>query len=154
MDLTNQYLVFTIDEQRYALGLSGVEKVIRAVQLDPLPEGQEMLLGVINMQGQIIPVLDIRKKFYLPHSEMDISDRIVISRTSKTTFAFIVDTVQGVVEIPKEEVREAQKIFPNLEQYIDGVGKLHDDTVLIYNVDNLLSVQDVKDMSQMLKDQD
>lgn len=154
MDLTNQYLVFTIDEQRYALGLSGVEKVIRAVQFDPLPEGQEMLLGVINMQGQIIPVLNIRKKFYLPHSEMDISDRIVISRTSKTTFAFIVDTVQGVVEIPKEEVREAQKIFPNLEQYIDGVGKLQDDTVLIYNVDNLLSVQDVKKLSQMLKDQD
>ena len=78
MDLADQYLIFTLDKQRYAMGLEGVEKVIRAVEMNTLPEGQDLLLGLINMQGKIIPVLNIRKHFYLPQREMEINDRIII----------------------------------------------------------------------------
>jgi purine-binding chemotaxis protein CheW len=152
MNLTDQYLIFTLDEQRYAMGLSGVEKVIRAVEMNTLPEGQDLILGLINMQGKIIPVINIRKHFYLPSREMDISDRIIISNASELVVAFVVDTVEGVVEIPKERVNEAQKIFPKLERYIEGVGKLNEDTVLIYNVENLLSTQDVDKLKDVVEE--
>jgi purine-binding chemotaxis protein CheW len=152
MNLTDQYLIFILDEQRYAMGLSRVEKVIRAVEMNILPEGQDIILGLINMQGKIIPVINIRKHFYLPSSELKISNRIIISNTSKLTVAFVVDTVEGVVEIPKERVNEAQKIFPKLEQYIEGVGKLNEDTVLIYNVENLLSTQDVNKLKDVVEE--
>lgn len=152
MNLTDQYLIFTLDDQRYAMGLSGVEKVIRAVEMNTLPEGQDLILGLINMQGKIIPVINIRKHFYLPSREMDISDRIIISHASDLTVAFVVDTVEGVVEIPKERVNEAQKIFPRLEQYIESVGKLNEDTVLIYNVENLLSTQDVDKLKDVVEE--
>ncbi|MGA1840466.1 MAG: chemotaxis protein CheW [bacterium] len=152
MNLTDQYLIFTLDEQRYAMGLSGVEKVIRAVEMNILPESQDLILGLINMQGKIIPVINIRKHFYLPPSELEISNRIIISNTSKLTVAFVVDTVEGVVEIPKDRVNEAQKIFPKLEQYIEGVGKLNEDTVLIYNVENLLSTQDVNKLKDVVEE--
>jgi purine-binding chemotaxis protein CheW len=152
MNLTDQYLIFTLDEQRYAMGLSGVEKVIRAVEMNILPESQDLVLGLINMQGKIIPVINIRKHFYLPLRELDISNRIIISNTSELTVAFVVDTVEGVVEIPKERVNEAQKIFPKLEQYIEGVGKLKEDTVLIYNVENLLSTKDVNKLKDVVEE--
>lgn len=151
MNLADQYLIFTLDKQRYAMGLEGVEKVIRAVEMNTLPEGQDLLLGLINMQGTIIPVLNIRKHFYLPQREMEINDRIIISNASELTVAFIVDTVEGVVEIPEKQVDKSKKIFPKLDQYIDGVGKLKDNTVLIYNMNNLLlTKQDIDQLKDVV----
>jgi purine-binding chemotaxis protein CheW len=151
MNLADQYLIFTLDKQRYAMGLEGVEKVLRAVEMNTLPEGQDLLLGLINMQGTIIPVLNIRKHFYLPQREMEINDRIIISNASELTVAFIVDTVEGVVEIPKKQVDKSKKIFPKLDQYIDGVGKLKDNTVLIYNMNNLLlTEQDIDQLKDVV----
>ena len=80
MNLADQYLIFILDQKRFALGLSGVDKVIRAVELNPLPDNQDLLLGLINMQGRIIPILNIRKHFYLPSREIDVSDRIIYLR--------------------------------------------------------------------------
>ena len=151
MNLADQYLIFTLEKQRFALGLSGVDKVIRSVEVSPLPENQDLLLGLINMQGQILPVLNIRRHFSLPSREIDINDRIIISHTSDIMVAFIVDTVEGVVEISKKQVNKAKKIFPRLEDYIESVGKLKDDTVLIYNLDNFLSTKDVDQLKNVVK---
>jgi len=151
MNLADQYLIFILDQKRFALGLSGVDKVIRAVELNPLPENQDLLLGLINMQGRIIPILNIRKHFYLPSREIDVSDRIIISHISGLKLAFVVDAVEGVVEITKKQVDKAKKIFPKLENFIEGVGKLKDDTVLIYNIDNFLSDQDKDQLKNAVK---
>ncbi len=62
----NLYIVFTLDEQRYALHLSAVERVICVVEITPLPKAPEIVLGIINVGGQIIPVIDMRKRFRLP----------------------------------------------------------------------------------------
>jgi purine-binding chemotaxis protein CheW len=151
MNLSDQYLIFILDEKRYAMGLPSVEKVIRAVEMNTLPEGQDLLLGLINMQGRIIPVINIRKHLYLHPHEMDINDRIIISRAFELTVAFIVDAVEGVIEIPKKQVDKARNIFPRLEQYIEGVGKLKDNTILIYNMDNVLSSQDMDKIKETVE---
>ena len=59
----DQIVVFALDEPRYALPLSAVERVVRAVEITPLPKAPEIVLGVINMQGQVVPAVDIRKRF-------------------------------------------------------------------------------------------
>jgi len=143
MHLEDQYLIFTLDTKRYAMGLTCIQKVIRAVAIHSLPEGQDILLGLLNMQGTIIPVIDIRRHFSLPSRELDLGDRIIISHASGLSIAFVADTVEGVVEIPENHVDKAQTIFPNLDHVIDGVGKLKDNTVLIYSLDNLLSTRDI-----------
>ncbi|MBF8302857.1 MAG: cheW40H-4 [Candidatus Dadabacteria bacterium] len=63
MDKLNQLVVLTLDEQRYALHLSAVERIVRVVEVTPLPKAPEIVLGVVNVQGQIIPVINIRKRF-------------------------------------------------------------------------------------------
>ena len=152
MNLVDQYLVFTLDKQRYAMGLSGVEKVIRAVEMNALPEAQDLLLGLINMQGKIIPVVNIRKHFYLPIREMELNDRIIISHAFELTVAFIVDTVEGVVEIPQKQVDRSKKIFPKLDQYIEGVGKLKDSNVLIYNLNNMLLAHNINQLKDVVEE--
>ena len=144
MGMSSQYFVFGLEDQRYALSLATVLKVIRAVELTSLPEAPENLLGLINLGGEIIPVLDMRKRFHLPNREIDLNDRIIICKGSARTIAFVADMVEGVVEFASEEVDEAVHILPKMEDYIEGVGKLNDDTVLIYDLDRLFSIEEIE----------
>ena len=144
MGISPQYFVFGLEDQRYALALAAVLKVIRAVELTSLPEAPENVVGLLNLGGEIIPVLDIRKRFHLPNREIDLNDRIIICKGAARTIAFVADVVEGVVEFGIEEVDEAVHILPEMEHYIEGVGKLNDDTVLIYDLDRLFSIQEIE----------
>jgi len=144
---SSHYLVFTLEDQRYALGLEAVERVVRAVELTSVPEAPEILVGLINIRGKIVPVLDIRRRFHLPPRDMEIKDRIIVSRTSSKTIAVIADTIEGVAEFAQEEIHEARKILPDMEGYVEGVGKLNDDTVLIYDINKLFSINEIQELT-------
>ncbi|HDZ91045.1 MAG: purine-binding chemotaxis protein CheW [Deltaproteobacteria bacterium] len=144
MGTPSHYFVFSLDGQRYALTLAAVQKVIRAVQITPMPDAPEGVLGVINMGGHIIPVLDLRKRLHLPDREMALNDRIVICKGFSRKMAFVVDLVEGVVEFAPEELDEAVQILPNMEHFIEGIGKLNEDVVLIYDLDRLFSIEEVE----------
>ena len=95
MKTQDQYLVFTIDEERYAMALSAVEKVIRTVELTSLPKAPEFLLGLINMKGKAIPVLDIRKRYNLPDREIRLDDRMR-PKTNKNSNANLDNSFMGL----------------------------------------------------------
>ena len=82
-----------------------------------------IILGVINVQGQIIPVFDIRKRFRLPERELRLSNQLIIAAASKRTVGIIVDTVTGVIEQAPDRTFAAEQIFPGLG-YVAGVAKL------------------------------
>jgi purine-binding chemotaxis protein CheW len=63
VDKLNQLVVLTLDEQRYALHLSAVERIVRMVEITPLPKAPQIVLGVVNVQGRIVPIVNIRKRF-------------------------------------------------------------------------------------------
>jgi purine-binding chemotaxis protein CheW len=79
---SDQYVVFTLDEQRYALYLHAVVRVVRIVEITPLPQTPEVIRGVVNVQGQVIPVVDIRKRFQLPEREPELGDQLIIANTA------------------------------------------------------------------------
>lgn len=140
-----QIVLFTLDEPRYALDLSTVERVIRAVEITPLPKAPEIVLGVINMKGKIIPVIDVRKRFRLASREMKLDDRFIVARTSRRAVALAADSVVGIRELGNREVVSAEEALP-FAAYIQGVAKLEGDLVLIYDLDQFLSL----DEEQML----
>ena len=83
MNKSNQLVVFLLNEQRYALYLPVVERVVSAVEVTPLPKAPDIVLGVINMQGKVIPVVNIRRRFGLPERQIDLSDQFIIANTTK-----------------------------------------------------------------------
>ncbi len=85
---------FLLDDQRYALHLDVVERVIPAVEITPLPKAPEIVLGLINIRGKIIPVLNIRRRFRLPDRETELTDHFIIANTSKRTVALPADIGQ------------------------------------------------------------
>jgi len=150
MEEAEQLLVFTLDEQRYALHLSAVERVVRVIEITPLPKAPEIVLGVINMHGRIIPVVDTRKRFRLRECEIGLSDQLIIANTDTRPVALIVDSVTGVTEQSKDRIVQAEKIVPGTE-YVEGVLKLDDGMVLIHDLDGFLSLKEEKALERAMR---
>ena len=138
---TGQLVVFGLDVQQYALRLSAVEQIVRVVEITSLPKAPDIILGVINIHGRIVPVYDIRARFRLTNREALLSDHLIVAHTKKRAVALAVDKVTGVVARAHEDVTEAQRISPNLE-YIEGVVKLEDGLVFIHDLDTFLSLEE------------
>ena len=79
MEKLNQLVVFFLNEQKYALYLPAVERVVSAIEVTPLPQAPDNVLGIINVMGKVIPVVNIRKRFGLPEREIDLSDQFIIA---------------------------------------------------------------------------
>lgn len=142
-------VVFALERQRYALPLAAAQAVARAVEVTPLPKAPAIVLGVINVRGQIIPVLNIRQRFGLPQREIDLSDQFIIARTAKRAVALVVDTVVGVLTRPSESVIAPEAIVPGLD-YVQGVVKLDDDLIFIHDLDTFLSLDEENALEEAL----
>lgn len=150
MNSLPELVVFTLDEQRYALHLAAVERVVRAVEITPLPKAPEIVLGMINAQGRIVPVVNARKRFRLPEREVELSDQFIIARTSRRTVALVVDAVNDVVPCTEAQVVAAEKILPGLE-HVEGILKLPDGMIFVHDLDQFLSLDEEQALAKATK---
>ena len=147
MNKLTHLVSLVLDEHRYALPLNQVERVIPSIEITPLPYAPEIIAGVINFLGRIIPIVNIRKRFRLPERDITLDDQIIISKTTARPVALVVDQVIGVIEIPVAAVTNAEKILPGMK-YTEGVIKLEDGMILIHDLDGFLSLEEVKKLNQ------
>ena len=141
MNQVHQLVVFTLDEQRYAVPLSTVERIVRLVEITSVPHTPEIVLGVINVQGRILPVVNIRRRFRLPARELHPSDHLLIARTSKRMVALVVDAVSEVVTLLAQQIVIREKFLAH-SGYIAGVVKRPDGLILIHDLDEFLSLEE------------
>ncbi len=146
----DQILVFTLDELSYALLLPTVLRVIHAVEVRRLPKAPEIISGIINIQGQIIPVADIRKRFGLAEREIELDDRMIIADTAKRKVALFVDAVTGIKDLATRQFVNSKEALPFAE-YIRGVAKVDDELILIYDLEQFLSLDEEKELEHALK---
>lgn len=146
----NQFLGFSLEENQYALRLSVVDKTVRVVEVTPLPKGPEIVCGIVNVHGVILPVVNIRKRFGLPERAIHLSDQLIIAHTPSRPVALIVDAVSGVVERREQELIAAEKILPGLE-YIEGVVKFKDGMILIHDLNKFLSLEEERALNEAMK---
>ncbi|MBI5797172.1 MAG: purine-binding chemotaxis protein CheW [Planctomycetes bacterium] len=150
MNDSTQLVTFTLDNCKFALPLPQVERIVNVVEITPLPKAPEVVIGVVNVRGRIIPVVDIRKRFCLPKREMNLNNKFILSHTSKRSVGIIVDSVTGVIESSKKEVVTPEKILPGIE-YLEGVVKLEDGLTLIHNIDSFLSLEEEKTLDDAMR---
>ncbi len=129
-------LVFHIDDRRYSVHLEAVERVVRAVEITPLPDAPEDILGVINVYGRIVPVLNVRKRLGLPGKEMELNDQLIIAHTSKWPLALLVDSVSGVLDYPVSQEVPISEILPDGFE-AEGVVKLEEGLAFIEDLELL-----------------
>lgn len=144
-----QLVVFSLGEQRHALPLGTVERIVRAVEVTPLPDAPEIVLGVMDMAGRVLPVLSLRRRFGMPEREVSPENQFLIAWTGHRTVALVVDEAQGVIERPDTEIVGADQIVPGLE-HIQGVVKLEDGLVLICDLGKFLSLGEARDLADAM----
>jgi purine-binding chemotaxis protein CheW len=145
----HQLVMFVLDDVAYALRLAAVERVARMASVTPLPKAPEIVMGIVNVRGRIIPVFDIRRRFRLPAREFAVTDQLVIVRTARRAAAVAADAVTGVREYSDEAVVKAEHVLPGLE-YVEGVAKLADGLVLIHDLDKFLSLEEEESLHRAL----
>jgi purine-binding chemotaxis protein CheW len=149
MDPTAQLVVFSLDERRYALDLAAVERVLPAVEIEALPQSPAIVLGIINVQGRVVPVIDLRRRFRLPERELSLSDRFILARAGKRPVALVVDSVAGVLNLSQAQTIPADTILPALE-YVEGVVKTADGLLLIHDLETFLSLDEANSLDTAL----
>jgi purine-binding chemotaxis protein CheW len=147
---TDQIVVFTLDELLYALPLHTVIRVIHSMEIRHLPKAPEIISGIINVQGQIIPVIDIRKRFGLKRREIDLEDRFIIADTGRRQVAFLADTVTSIRDLAPGQQEQAEESLPFAE-YLGGVAKIDNELILIYDLEQFLNLDEERVLEQVLK---
>ena len=143
LTLADHFVVFTLDQLNFALPVSIVDRIVRTVKITPVPGTPVSILGVINVQGKIIPVFNIRRIFGLPDRELKLIDQLIIARTSEHTISFVTDMVTGITNRLEQKTIPADKIFPGLEKIIEGLVFFEDGMILIYNLEKLFTLENV-----------
>lgn len=139
---SDSLVVFRIGEQMFAIGVAVVERVLRAVEIAPLPDAPRGVRGVINLQGRIVPVFDLWLRFGQSGRELSASDHLLIARTHSRTVALLVDSVVDVVVRSAAQVTPASEILAGPASSISGVLKLDGGLVLVHDVERFLSIED------------
>jgi purine-binding chemotaxis protein CheW len=141
MDKIKQFILFKIEGQSFVVHLESVLRIVRAVSVTPFPNMPDVIEGVMNMQGEVIPVVNLRKRFNFPSRPIEPDDHFIIVKTVRRTVAILVDEVTDIIDSSDEKVVENKMILPGMEQ-IEGVVKTDQEMIMIQDLERLLSLEE------------
>lgn len=142
-------VAFVIDGQRYAVALQAVERVLPMVAVSPLPDGPAVALGVINVHGTIVPVVDVRRRFGFPAREPGVSAHLLVARAGRRTLALAADEVVGVVAAAAGSVVPPEALLPGIGR-VAGVVALSDGLLFIHDLDAFLAPDEERRLTEAL----
>ncbi|MCI0407903.1 MAG: chemotaxis protein CheW [Acidobacteria bacterium] len=145
-----QLVLFVIEGQRYALPLSTVERVLPMVAVSPLPQAPPVVLGVINVHGRVIPVLDLRRRFGLSPHDYGLIANLLLVWTARRTLALPVDEVVGVQEVSEAAVTPPHAILPGIG-HVAGIVPLTDGLLFIHDLEACLSLDEEQRLTTALQ---
>ena len=131
------WVSFEVDRRSYAIPVSAVTRVVRAVSLTPVPHGPDLLLGLLDLHGRILPVLNLRRRLGLSDQPLKPSDRLMVVRAGERELAMPVDAVHGVVAVDLSAVTGGEAILEGLQLTATLAGGAQ--LVLMYEPELLLA---------------
>ena len=137
-----QYLTFKIANENYGLELTQAKEIIKPPKVTNVPNTEESIQGVINLRGQVIPVIDMITKLGLNEKEKEgykNEKRIVVINIKEILIGLYVDNVKEVVKLSDNEIEDVQETKKGIRQeYIKGVSTTRESLIIIIDLDNLL----------------
>lgn len=142
---TNQFLTFMLGEEEYGIDILNVQEIRSWESATSIPNTPDYVLGVINLRGLVVPIIDLRKRFAMSKAEFGPATIIVIvklldhSKTSKT-IGMVVDEVSDVYNISGEDIGEMPDLGSVVgTEFIKGVANVNEKMVIILNIDSLIN---------------
>lgn len=154
-----QYLTFVIEDKLFAFDVLKTREVLSLVSITPIPGTPAHMIGVLNLRGSVVPVIDLRRKFGLTETPYTENTAIIIVESNYGDEIIIVgalvDAVKGVKVFEKNQIEPPPKIGMKLNlDMIHAIGKTEKDFTLILNIDKVLSDEDVTMARELFENAD
>ena len=150
MEKDLQVVGFRIGGETYGVHISAVREVVRVPEITPVPNAPEMIEGVINLRGKIIPVMDLRKRFKQGEIQVDKKNRILVVELHSRLLGLIVNSASEVLKIPPSEIEAPGNMFSEGESgYVTGVGKLNGRLIILLDIAKLLQRPEYKRLEEV-----
>ncbi|MEA2781505.1 MAG: purine-binding chemotaxis protein CheW [Rhodospirillaceae bacterium] len=143
-------VLFDVADRRFALDLRRVDRIIPMVEITPLPDAPRVAAGIINLHGEILPVLDVRQRLGLAAVAPRVTDLLLIARTSRRTVAISIDSVSGTEEFNERLVTPVDSILPE-SGYVEGVVATAGGALLIQDIDRFMSLTEERRLGSALE---
>ena len=138
MDDVVQLVGFMIGDEEFSVPILSIQEIIKPIEWTRVPRTPEYVLGVFNLRGTVIPLIDLRKKFGLQSEKMTDNTRFMVMKNHSETAGFVIDRLTEAIRLKKHEIGPAPETAMQEKTMIEGVGKQDDKILTILKVDKLL----------------
>lgn len=153
--LKGKYLTFFANQQLFGIPIAEVVQIIGMQQITPVPEFPEYAKGIINLRGNIIPIIDVRCRFHMQEIPYDEHTCIIVTNIRDLYIGFVVDTVDEVTTIDDGEISPPPKVSADYSNaYLTGIGKCAGKVVLLLDAQKILSDSVIESLSGVNTEED
>ncbi len=154
-----QYLTFKLKDEIFGVDVAQVREILDYIKITKVPQTPNFMCGVINLRGNVVPVVDMRLKFGLEKTETTVNTCIIVVEVDiqgeNTILGALVDSVQEVFELAPKDIEPAPKIGTKLKtDFIKGMGKSDDNFIILLNIDKVFSSEEFLIVKQIKEDSD
>ncbi|GAA0538168.1 MULTISPECIES: chemotaxis protein CheW [Rheinheimera] len=149
-DTVLQWVTFKLQEETYGINVMQVQEVLRYTEIAPVPGSPDYVLGIINLRGNVVTVIDTRSRFGLEPAEVTENSRIVIIEAEKQVIGILVDSVAEVVYLKSSEIDTAPNVgTEESARFIQGVSNREGELLILVDLNKLLSDEEWEEISSI-----
>ena len=150
--ITKQYLTFNLDKEHYAIDVSNIREVLEFQTVSIIPGMPAYMRGIINLRGNVVPVIDLKMKFGLGKTEKKTDTSVIVTEIklsdSEIVMGLLTDSVSEVVDMEADQVEPAPNIGTAIDSsFIQGMGKKGDEFIILLNINKVLSSDELSELT-------
>jgi purine-binding chemotaxis protein CheW len=147
MSDSTQVVSFKLGPEEYGVDIAQVQEINRMVTVTNVPRAPAFMEGVINLRGQLIPIIDLRTRFGMPRAEHTKNTRIVVTEVGTKRVGMVVDSVSEVLRLPLDAIEPAPDMISGVDtEYIRGVGKMNDRLIILLDLAKVVTNSERRDL--------
>lgn len=144
-----EYLSFRLGQEEYCLDILSVQEIRGYDTVTTIANTPEFIKGVINLRGNIVPIVDLRIKFNLSEARYDATTIVIILNLSRKMIGIVVDSVSDVIALPLESIREAPRFGSAINtEFISGMATIDGRMLIVVDIQRLMSSEDLQLIDQ------
>ena len=146
-----QYVVFNLDKEEFGIDIMNVKEIIPYQESIQIPKSPDFIEGIINYRGNVIPIINLRKRFNLDIGDMTKDTRIIVISLEEKEIGFVVDEASQTLRLNEEQIDPTPDVISDVDRrYIIGVGKVDESRlVIILDLEKILSDEEIDEINNL-----
>ncbi len=146
-----KFLTFALGKEEYGIEILKVREIIGLMEITTVPQTPDYMKGVINLRGNVIPIIDLRLRFSMPEVEHTQETCIIVVEVGTAQVGIIVDSVSEVMDIKGEDIEDAPRFGQGIvTKFIMGLGKKKEKIIILLDIEGVLTTEELKMVEEIV----